>query len=135
MRRSTSRPTQKQFREKLDRQAYFSSARCGGSAGNDVAAAGRFGKVLHRADERNEIERRVDGTGDHTFLADRAAERRQGDDAANPRHRTHETPSDSPTGISLELREDRHALGTSKVPAADAQAAGLSIRLFAMMLG
>ena len=76
--------------------------------GEEVATASHFGQRLETADERDEIERRVQCAAEHSFSADGGADRDQRHGAAHPRQRSCETARQSSAGITPELLWQSH---------------------------
>src|SRR4051812_22500511 len=75
---------------------------------DEVAAADHFREVLRAADERDHVERGVGGAADPPFLANRRANRGQGDQSANPGYAPAEPTREPPTGVLSDPGAHRH---------------------------
>jgi len=75
---------------------------------DEVAAASYFDEILRTADKWNHVECGVHRTAQESLAANRAAERHQRDDPANPRHRSNEAPRHPAGGVLSQLFANGH---------------------------
>ena len=92
----------------------LSSAREALLVADEVAAAPYFSQILRTADIRHHVEGRVEGAAEESFAANRTAERHEGDDPADPRHRSHQSSRHPAGRILPQLFAHSHARHMSK---------------------
>ena len=81
---------------------------------DEVPAATRLRQVLRHADERDEIERRVERAPEEAFAPDRRAQREERERRANPRHRPHEPSRHPAARVPAEVLRESHTGRISK---------------------